>query len=45
MRRLNVRTQKEIDLEITALKVIRGDFNTLVGKQSTAEEIVQTLQR
>ena len=46
LRRLNVRTQTEIDHEIMALKILRGDFEYLISKTDpTAEEILSILRK
>jgi hypothetical protein len=45
LRRLNVRTQKEIDTEIMALKIIRGDFGALTAAKANVDEIFQKLRQ
>jgi hypothetical protein len=42
-RRLNVRTQKEIDREILALKFIRGDFENI--NKNAIESIISCLKK
>ena len=42
-RRLNVRTQKEIDREISALKFIRGDFENI--NKNEIENIIERLKK
>ncbi len=46
-RRLGVRTQREIDEERFALKVLRGDFRHVVGDEShlaTADAVLESVQ-
>jgi hypothetical protein len=42
-RRLNVRTQKEIDREISVLKFIRGDFENI--NKNEIENIIERLEK
>lgn len=45
LRRMGVRTQREIDEERFALKTLRGDFQSLNnGGESTAREVLQVVQ-
>jgi hypothetical protein len=46
LRRLKVRTQKEIDQEIVALKILRGDFNGLETTQKPpVPEIIKAIKK
>lgn len=46
LRRLKVRTQKEIDQEIVALKILRGDFNSLETTQKqSVPEIIKAIKK
>ncbi len=46
-RRLKVRTRKEIDLEKTALKILRGDFNSVLtsDQSNNLKDILQTITK
>jgi hypothetical protein len=44
-RRLGVRTQREIDEERYALKLLRGDFNAVDPRSAPVDEVLQAVRR
>jgi hypothetical protein len=44
-RRLGVRTQREIDEERYALKLLRGDFNAVDQRSTPVDEVLQAVRR